>query len=208
MTQDWDIPPRGEQCATCQTPFADNQPLTSALTFGAEGYARADYCTGCWKPELAEGSAFSIWRGVFRLPPPTREPVLRKENAESLLRTLMEEGDGSKTGVIYILAVMLERKRTLIERQVRKREDGVLMRIYEHRKTGETFVIADPELGMHELEPVQIAVAEILGGLQKTAPAPATTEAPATPPTPTPTAGDPATKPPAGFQDGFYSRQP
>lgn len=164
MAQDWDIQLRGEVCRACETPFADQQPYYSTLTFGGGGYTRADYCEPCWSGQSDDASRYSAWQGVFHLPPPPPEEALKKETAESLLRKLMEDNDSSHLNVIYILAIMLERKRILIERDVRTTDEGTLIRIYERRKTGESFLIADPRLSFEVLETVQEEVVVMLGG--------------------------------------------
>jgi hypothetical protein len=163
MAQDWDIKPRGEACRKCDAPFADKQIYHSALMYGEEGYARADYCAVCWPSVEQSAMPYSVWKGVFRLPPPPPEEPLKKETAESLLRKLIQDDDDSKANVIYILAVMLERKKILIEKDVKKRPDGVWMRFYEHRKTGEVFLVTDPRLRIDQIETVQKEVMELLG---------------------------------------------
>ena len=80
-----------------------------------------------------------------------------------MLRQLIETEDEENRNVIYILAVMLERKRILAERDVHTRDDGVKLRVYEHKKSGEVFLIPDPELKLAELEVVQEDVARRLG---------------------------------------------
>ena len=76
----------------------------------------------------------------------------------------METEDPANRNTIYILAVMLERRRILVERDVQTREDGVKVRVYEHRKTGETFLVPDPGLKLSELKSVQEVVVARLGG--------------------------------------------
>jgi hypothetical protein len=170
MAQDWDIQLRGEGCRVCDTPFADKQPYFSSLTFGEEGYARADYCERCWSGRSDDASPYSAWQGVFHLPPPPPEEALKKETAESLLRKLMEDDNPLHLNVIYILAIMLERKRILIERDVRTSDTDTLMRVYEHRKSGESFVVADPRLKFEALETVQEEVVVMLGGKPRKVP--------------------------------------
>ncbi len=162
-TQDWDIRARGESCGDCGRPFADRETLYSRLTFGSDGYQRDDYCEPCWSRQKEE-PALSVWQSVFRVPPPPPEEPLKKETVESLLRKLMEEGAPGALNTIYILAVMLERRRLLTEKDVQTRDDGMKVRVYEHRKTGETFLIPDPELKLSELEQVQEEVVIMLGG--------------------------------------------
>lgn len=171
--QDWDIKPRGNACAACQGPFGDKQTYVSHLAFGAEGYLRQDYCFACWaKGEKREGT-ISIWHGVFHPPPPPPEEPLKKETAESLLRSLMKDNDPAHKNVIFILAVMLERRRLLVEREVQTREDGATLRVYEHRLTGDTFVIIDPQLDLNQLGHVQEEVMRMLGGPADPGPEPA-----------------------------------
>jgi hypothetical protein len=59
---------------------------------------------------------------------------------------------------------MLERKKILIERDVQKTATGQKLRIYERKKTGETFLITDPDLQLDALETVQEQVVLLLGG--------------------------------------------
>jgi hypothetical protein len=68
---------------------------------------------------------------------------------------------------------MLERKRILKEVEVKRDADGRITRIYEHSKSGEVFVIPDPELRLDEIEQVQSQVA----GLLSPAPVPQAMEA-------------------------------
>jgi hypothetical protein len=166
MAQDWDIKSRADSCQACQGPFEDRATYYSCLLFTEEeGYVRGDFCARCWPEKQAnEKRPFSVWQGIFRLPPPPAQEALRKETAESLLRKLIEDDDRRRESVIYILAVMLERKRILVERDVQYHEDGGMTRIYEHRRSGETFLIRDPRLNINELASVQEEVVELLGG--------------------------------------------
>ena len=172
MSQEWEIKMCGKVCRATQQPFADKQPIFSRLFFGPEGYVREDYSLEGWNEE-ARKSAVSFWKSVYHAPaPPTHEP-LKKETAEAMLRQFMTKEDFSRKNAIYILAIMLERKRILVERDVQIREDGSKVRIYEHKLTGELFTIPDPGLRLDELEGVQAEVHELLGiGPKKPAPEP------------------------------------
>lgn len=166
MNQEWNIKDRSPDCAECGRAFEDRQALFSRLDFTEEGYVRRDFCESCWDDGAKEG-ALSVWKSVFRVPAPPPEEPLKKETAESMLRQLMETDDPSKRNAIYILAVMLERRRVFAERDVQVRKDGVKIRVYEHKKTGESFLIPDPGLHLAELEEVQREVLELLGGGKK-----------------------------------------
>ena len=165
MAQDWDIKSRGSQCGACERPFEDGESYHTALTFDDQGYRRHDYCGECWRAKGEPISAYSTWQGTFQRPPAKPPDPVQKANAETLLRRLVETGDPKDVNVIYILAVMLERKRILVERDVKVREETTL-RIYEQRKTGESFVVTDPRLRLDELEHVQQEVVDMLEGGQ------------------------------------------
>lgn len=166
MNAEWNIRTCADQCAACQKKFTDKETLMSRLRFAAEGYVREDYCAGCW-PERkpgADGGEVSAWSAIWHAPAPKAPEPLKKETAESLLRELMETDDPAKRNVIFILAVMLERRRILVEKEVQVPEgQGIKIRVYEHKQTGESFVVPDPQLRLREIETVQREVMELLG---------------------------------------------
>ena len=168
MAQDWDIRPRSTQCSECDTVFENKESYYSALVHGADGFQRGDFCTACWVGKEAELQPYSSWKGTFLAPPDKADDEpLKKATAESLLRKLIEDDDEDNAPVIYILVIMLERKKVLVEKDVKIDEDGTMHRVYEHRQSGETFLILDPQLKLDKLESVQIRVADMLGGGEK-----------------------------------------
>lgn len=164
MAHEWNIKPRGGVCAVCGKEFEGGQECVSAL-FDAEegGYERRDYCIGCFGGRQDGGSPFSQWQGAY-VPPrnsAAKEPI-KRETAEDLLRRLVDIGDPANVSVVYILAVMLERKKQLIERSAVPVEGGI-MRFYEHKASGDTFRILDPKLQLDAIGEVQQKVIELLG---------------------------------------------
>ena len=91
-------------------------------------------------------------------------PVAKKETADDLLRHLIALEDPAMKNVVYVLAVMLERSKILIERDAREQEDHTILRVYEHRRTGESFVVLDPRLRLENLAEVQQQVVALLSG--------------------------------------------
>lgn len=160
--ESWQIKRRSDSCAGSNTPFTDGDAIMTRLLFKDGGYVREDFRLDWWNQNRPD-HGISAWKGVFRLPPPPEETV-KKENAETLLRKMVAKEDADDTNAIYILAVMLERKKILAEKEVQFREDRTKIRVYEHKKTGETFLIVDPELKLTEIETVQEEVVGLLGG--------------------------------------------
>ncbi len=164
MNQDWSIQTRGEVCSTTGTGFAAGEVFHTLLFYDKEGLRREDLCQKALaeRPEDAP-KPFSQWRSKFE-PPPAKPPeALGKQSAEQLLRAYMEDPDPKLCNVRYILAVMLERKRTIKEVETTRSEDGMLLRVYQFPKTGEVLIIPDPQLRLSQMAEIQLEVASLLG---------------------------------------------
>jgi hypothetical protein len=192
MTE-WNIQSRAHACAACGKQFADKETYHTLLFDEKADFRRSDVCAACWQQQYSQGARdrkgfVSYWQGVYEAPPPPSDPI-KRENAESLLRKLIELNDPQYIPAGYILAVMLERKRLLkVKEQLRR--DGQRIFIYEQPGTGDLFTITDPNLQLNQLEQVQHDVAALLehglnppvsepAGVQTTAGIPAQSEAPA-----------------------------
>lgn len=160
--ESWQIKRRSDLCAGTHEPFADQEEIITRLLFQDGEYVREDYRLSYWNQHPLD-SGMSSWKSIFHVPPPPTE-VVKKESAEALLRKLVAQEEADDVNAIYILAVMLERKKILVEKEVQTREDRGKIRLYEHRKSGETFLIIDPELKLAEIEKVQDEVVGLLGG--------------------------------------------
>lgn len=162
--QEWNIKARSENCNLCGREFDDGEEFNTILAGDGEELVRTDICDQCWDDEKHRRASLSLWRSLFRLPPPKPEEPLKKETSESLLRKLIETEEESRSDVIFVLAVDLERRRIFREREIEMLDNGEKKRVYEHRKTGEVFIIRDPDLNLRELEDVQGRVLELLLG--------------------------------------------
>ena len=190
---EWNIQSRAHACAACQQPFANQQVYHTLLFDDVPDLRRSDVCESCWQKQFADAAIqkglISRWQGTYESPPPVVEAI-QKENAETLLKKLIELNDPRYVPAGFILAVMLERKRILkVKEQIVR--DGKRTIIYEQPKTGEVLIITDPALHLNQLEEVQRDVAHLLEhGL---CPPPAAANVTANPPVPeaTPAPTDP-----------------
>jgi hypothetical protein len=165
MAQEWNIRSRGHVCHVCQKKFADKQPCVSALRATAEGFDRLDCCQACWKAAPRDWEPFSLWEGAYEAPVAVvKEEPVKKDTAETLLRRLVALEDPAMQNVVYVLAVMLERGKQLVERDAKPHESGGILRVYEHRKTGDSFVVLDPRLRLDQIGEVQQQVVALLSG--------------------------------------------
>jgi len=166
MAQEWNIRPRGHVCSICAQPFADKSACVSVLREAENAYERLDCHLNCWKTLERDWEPFSVWEGEYEAPAPVsakNEPV-KKETAEGLLRRLITLEDPSMQNAVYVLAVMLERSKQLVERDAKPHESGGILRVYEHKKSGDTFVVLDPRLRLDQLGAVQQQVVALLSG--------------------------------------------
>jgi len=86
---------------------------------------------------------------------------MKKLSPEEILTRLVEEDQEHTENTRYILAVMLERQKLLRETDSQRMPDGIL-RVYEHRKTGEVYLIRDPDIPLHQVEALQNEVIILL----------------------------------------------
>ncbi|HEY2572726.1 MAG TPA: hypothetical protein VGH65_01615 [Verrucomicrobiaceae bacterium] len=166
MLQAWNIKTRSHECARTGRPFVEGENFHAAIHFDTQSgeFVRRDICAEAWADENAERAPFSSWQSVFALAEtaPPKPELTGRDSAENLLRKLCEEDEAHTENARYILALMLERKKLLVPKETREGEQGRML-IYEHRKTGEVFIIRDPELRLDEIEQVQEQVAMLLG---------------------------------------------
>lgn len=194
MQLEWKIKSRSDACEATGRPFAEGENFHTVLFREDDGFRRLDLSEDAWKARAWDPEAepvFSSWRSKFEPPaPPPAEPLPR-DDAEGMLRRLLESEDPAHTNTRYLLAVMLERKRIL--RPQPSPEPGTM--VYEHASTGETFIITDPDLSLSDLVSVQEEVSSLLAGLS----APIQAEAPVN--------GDPAPETPETEEPSGPSEQ-
>jgi hypothetical protein len=160
LANEWPIKHRAEACAVTQRPFAAGENFYTLLFREADGFRREDLSEEAWTTRNENIRPFSFWRSRYEPSPATTEPIA-KENAEDLLRRLLAEQKPEHANACYVLAVMLERKRIL--KQIKSETtDGDRVLIYEHAKTGDVFIVPDPQLRLNEIEQVQEEVANLL----------------------------------------------
>jgi hypothetical protein len=166
MIIEWNIQARAHTCQSCQRHFTDEESFHTLLFDQKTCYERLDICESCWAGQYSQGGTerkgfVSHWLSIYTNPPAASPDPIQKENAESLLRKLIERNEPGHLGACFVLAVMLERKR-ILKMKASLQESGGRVLIYEHAKTGDILQIRDPQLQLDQLEEVQRDVAELL----------------------------------------------
>lgn len=164
MQQNWSIRSRAHECALTGRPFEDGESFHTAIYFdpGENGYVRRDVCAEAWRQEVQDRKPVASWKTIYQKVIAEAKPeIAPKESAQELLQRFIEEGDPMTENARYILALMLERKRQIVQ-TAEKEVDGAKMLFYENKKTGEIFIVRDPELRLDEVAQIQEEVATIL----------------------------------------------
>jgi hypothetical protein len=165
FAESWHVRSRGRECAATQRAFADGETIITALFPDPEssGYVRRDYCVDAWQSrQPSDDKAFSFWKTNYSVPTgPETSSRVEKLSAEEILQHLVEEDEDHTENARFILAVMLERQKLLRETDSQSTPSGIL-RVYEHRKTGEVFLVKDPNIPLSKVEAVQNEVFTLL----------------------------------------------
>jgi hypothetical protein len=164
MQQNWSIRSRAHTCAVTGRPFEDGESFHTTIYFDPEenGYVRRDVCAEAWAQELEQRKPVAAWKTIYsKVIAEAKPEITPKESAQALLQRFIEEGDPRTENARYILALMLERKRQLSQ-TAEKEVDGAKMLFYENKKTGEIFIVRDPELRLDEIADMQDEVATLL----------------------------------------------
>ena len=178
MKEPWSIKSRARECAASGEPFADGEKIRAAIfpDPDSSGYLRRDYKLACWEKrgdlesesdsdsdsDSEQESPFSTWLTTYH--PPVVEQKTEdvvEQDPETLLHKMVEEDEEHTENARYILAVMLERKKLLRETDTQTVPSGIL-RVYEHRKTGDVYLIKDPGIALADVDQVQEEVRQLL----------------------------------------------
>ncbi len=184
LLESWHLRSRGRECAATQRPFVPGETIVTAIFPDPEssGYLRRDFCLEAWQNRLGtDAPPFSSWRTVYAPPGGDKPQQAQKEDPEDILRRLVEEDEDHTENTRYILAVMLERRKLLRETDTQGTPTGIL-RIYENRKSGEVYIVKDPNVALSEVDALQQEVILLLeSGGRPPAPLPEDPSDPAPP---------------------------
>ena len=164
LHEPWSIKSRAHVCAVSERHFEDGESFCTAIFPDPEssGYLRKDFSADAWDQRSEDDAVpFSFWQSIYRAPVKEEQVEITEESPEDLLRRLIEEDEEHTENVRYILAIMLERKKQLVEADSQPTAIGII-RIYEHRKSGDVFIVKDPNIPLSEVEKVQDEVAILL----------------------------------------------
>lgn len=161
LPNEWPIKHRADACARTQRPFEPGEHFYTLLFREGDGFRREDLSEEAWSARNENILPFSFWKTRYEPPPLAPPEPLGKENAEEILRRLLATNDASQANACYVLAVMLERKRVLMQIKTEQTEGRPVL-VYEHAKNGDVFIVPDVRLRLDEIEHVQNEVSQLL----------------------------------------------
>lgn len=163
MVENYSIKSRSHTCHVTEEAFQEEQPFIAAIFPDPEssGYLRRDYSVEAWENREEEEEPFSFWRSHYKPPVKEEKTEVTPQDPESLFAKLVEEDEEHTENARFILAAMLERKKIIRETDTQQLPTG-LLRIYENRKSGDVFIIKDPQIALADVESIQEEVQQLL----------------------------------------------
>lgn len=159
MQNEWGIKNRSKTCFVTGKAFQKGDYFYTLLYRESEEFRREDLCEEAWLAKRdSDIRPFSFWRSRYDPPAPVQPDLLPQKDGESIFRRLITKNNPADANVIYVLALLLERKRLL--RAIEGQDSDML--VYEHVQTGEIFLIRNPYLNLDQIPDVQREVSELL----------------------------------------------
>jgi len=92
---EWHIQSRAHACQVSGRQFTDGETYHTVLRDTKSGFERIDLCAQAFRESggeiLSRPGIVSHWKGTYEAPPPVPPEAIRKDDAESLLRKLIEK---------------------------------------------------------------------------------------------------------------------
>lgn len=173
---DWKIAKATQACCLCRQPFGPGQAYYSALFQAQDSFSRQDYCAGCFQDKRPE-NVFYFWKATApdqeaeaRRAGHRRRPVVDIEYVFEFFKRL-EEGavSGQNSGAAqrlafrYILALMLTRKKMLVQDGRKAGANGGEIQVFREKRGGQAHEVSVPALSPDEVTAVTAELGVLLG---------------------------------------------
>lgn len=156
---EWKIEKAQKRCQGCSKQFEERESYYSAIVEREEKFARNDLCRTCWESNEKRGDPFSYWVSVV----PVREERSREDiNAvvDFFKRLSSEELDDTKRKILYLVSLILLRKRRLKLLGTVEAEAVQTMRL-EKVWSGEEVAVFVPRIGEAELDQIKAEMEQL-----------------------------------------------
>ena len=157
---EYKISGRAKECAASGTPFEEGQIVVSAIYLEDEGFLRRDYAESAFPgPE----NVFSSWR--YTIPVSVEEEhKLDFELASQFLEKLIRHADPAQEGLVYVLTLLLSRKRRVKIVKTAALPEGEMLTVRIRGPEEDVDVsVRAPRMTAEDVDRLQVQVAELFG---------------------------------------------
>ncbi len=165
MAKDWDeIVRRTGACGKCGKVFAEEEEYFATLNESKDkGFERLDFCLSCWSDAYRDAS-FSFWQA--RVPKKEEKKKLLVDNdvLVDFFKRLISGDDESKEGFIFVLSLILMRKRILKYISTLQDGDGKEQWIMKLTGGDVEYKVTNPHLDDEQIEKIRAGLGGILAG--------------------------------------------
>jgi len=157
---EWNVAKSRRVCA-CGRELAENEAYCAALYEQGEEFVRKDYCAACWEKAHAEGGMFSYWKTT--VPPKAQKRRLFADD-EVLLDfffRLEHAEEEQKQHFLYLLGLILMRKKILKFDDVQRTEDREFLCL-RYAREDRVVRVPNPKLTDEQIDALKGQLSEIL----------------------------------------------
>ena len=151
-------------CSSCGAAYGENETFFSAVRDLPAGLERSDYCPKCWEalPQDSRKGFFSFWRTSIRPKGPAKRRPLDLETAREFFVRLHGSAEAQKQNFLYLLALLIMRKRGLVLSKTIRESDGEIMILHFPHETETLYHVKSPALDAAALEVIRAEFCELL----------------------------------------------
>ena len=161
MSQEWQMPRRGEACSACHAHFEPGTAFNAYLFETPAGYERRDFCLNC--PPPSEPTPIGYWRTRRPLPTVRKAAPFDREAVFSFFQRLHSAAEPHQLQFRFVLALLLWRKKVLKFVETIAAESGEAWRFIQPQSQ-EAFDVSKPELDEDEIERLSRQLEDLLAG--------------------------------------------
>jgi hypothetical protein len=149
VTNEWQMPRRGEACDGCRRGFEPGDPIQACLYESPEGYQRRDYCADCEPPD--EPVPIGSWKMRSPEPAARKTVTFHREAIFGFFQQLEDAETREQRQLRFVLALLLWRKKVLKFDRSEANDDGEVWHFAVPR-TGAAHAVERPDLDEDRLE--------------------------------------------------------
>lgn len=159
MTE-YQIQPHTRRCTATGRELQPGDRYYTALLEEGDHFVRQDFAGDAWKGPPA--GAFSFWSGRVPAPDQPHKPRFDDDVLEECFQRLEGQSEPSRINFRYVVALLLiRRKRFRFEQTLD--EDGVEKLQLSNIRTGDQYLVLNPQLSDEQMADVQAEVFRVLG---------------------------------------------